>query len=313
MKILLPDSVPLSPELPEGVTAVTYAVAEPIPEEHLDADVLVVWTNSQQHLDATAAAMPHLRLVQGLMAGPETMIRAGFADGVVLANGIGLHDATVAEHTLALLLALVRRLPLALAAQAEHDWSAELSGPQPLHPDGPITTLLRAKVLVWGFGSIAKRLAPLLTALGAEVRGIARSAGTRDGYDVVAESELLRVLPEADVLISILPDTPDTRNALGPVEIDALSDDAYFVNVGRGSTVDERALLAALTEGRIAGAALDVTALEPLPGDSPLWDAPNLLITPHAAGGRPVDPDALIAHNVAALVSGAPLRNVVER
>ncbi|GAB3821052.1 phosphoglycerate dehydrogenase [Tessaracoccus terricola] len=313
MKILLPDSVPLSPELPDGVTAVTYAVAEPIPPEHLDAEVLVVWTNSQQHLDATAAAMPGLRLVQGLMAGPDTLLRAGFADGTVLANGVGLHDATVAEHTLALLLGLVRRLPQSREAQSRHEWSSELGGPQPLHPDGPITTLLGAKVLVWGFGSIAKRLAPLLTALGAEVRGIARSAGTRAGYDVVAESDLLQVLPGADVLVSILPDTPETRNALGASELEAMAEHAYFVNVGRGTTVDEDALVAALRQGSIAGAALDVTAVEPLPAESPLWDAPNVLLTPHAAGGRPVEPDALISHNVAALHTGGSLKNIVER
>jgi phosphoglycerate dehydrogenase-like enzyme len=85
------------------------------------------------------------------------------------------------------------------------------------------------------------------------------------------------------------------------------------VNVGRGSTVDEPALVAALTEGRIAGAALDVTEVEPLPADSPLWDAPNLLLTPHAAGGRPVGADDLVAANLEALLAGRELRNVVER
>lgn len=313
MKILLPDSIPLSPDLPEGVTAVSYAVAAPVPQEHHDADVLVVWTNSQEQLDATAAAMPGLKLVQGLMAGPDSLLRAGFGPGTQLANGVGLHDATVAEHTLALLLSLVRRLPQARREQEEHNWSSDLGGPQPLHPDGPVTTLLGAKVLVWGFGSIAKRLAPLLTALGAEVRGIARSAGVRDGYEVLAESDLLEVLPQADVLVSILPDSPGTRNAFGAAQLQAVASHAYFVNVGRGSTVDEAALVDALAQGQLAGAALDVTAVEPLPADSPLWDAPNLLITPHAAGGRPVNPDALIAHNVAALHFGGPLRNIVER
>lgn len=241
------------------------------------------------------------------------MVRAGFTEGALLSSGVGLHDATVAEHTLALLLSLVRRLPQSKVAQSGHVWSRDLGGPQPLRPDGPVTTLLGARVLVWGFGSIAKRLAPLLTALGAEVRGIARSSGTRAGYQVVAEADLLEVLPEADVLISILPDTPDTKNALGPAELAALPDHAYFVNVGRGATVDEEALVAALEEGRLAGAALDVTAVEPLPADSPLWDAPGLLLTPHAAGGRPVDPDSLIAHNVAALLAGTPLKNLVDR
>jgi phosphoglycerate dehydrogenase-like enzyme len=111
----------------------------------------------------------------------------------------------------------------------------------------------------------------------------------------------------------ILPSTPATTGALDAARLAALPAHAHVVNVGRGSTVDEPALVAALAEGRIAGAALDVTDTEPLPADSPLWDAPNLVLTPHAAGGRPVGADELIAHNVAALLSGRALRNVVER
>ena len=168
-------------------------------------------------------------------------------------------------------------------------------------------------MLLWGFGGIAQTLAPLLTALGATVRGAARSAGTRGGYAVVAEDDLDAELAATDVLVMILPATPATERALDAARLAALPAHAYVVNVGRGATVDEEALRAALTEGRIAGAALDVTAVEPLPAASPLWDAPNVLITPHAAGGRPVGADALLETNVAAFLAGAPLRNVVER
>jgi phosphoglycerate dehydrogenase-like enzyme len=313
VKILLPDSLPLAPALPEGVQAVRYGVAAPVPDEHLDAEALVVWGNAPADLRAVAGRMPRLRWVQTLAAGPDAVLGAGFPDDVVVTSGVGLHDRPVTEHALALVLALLRRLPAALAAQAEHRWADELGGLQPLHPEEAVTTLLDARVLVWGFGNIGQNLAPLLQALGAQVRGVGRSAGERAGFPVVAEDRLEAELEHTDVLVMILPATDATTHALDAARLAALPQHAFVVNVGRGSTVDEPALVAALTEGRIAGAALDVTEVEPLPTDSPLWDAPNLLLTPHAAGGRPVGADELVAANLAALLAGRELRNVVAR
>ena len=313
MKLLLPDSVPLDPALPEGVEAVRYDAGAPVPEEHLDAEALVVWGNRPGDLRAAAGRMPRLRWVQTLAAGPDVVLDAGFPDDVVVTSGVGLHDRPVTEHALALVLALLRRLPEAIAAQAEHRWAGELGGLQPLHPDGRVTTLMGARVLVWGFGNIGQHLAPLLQALGAQVRGVGRSAGERAGFPVVAQDGLEAELGRTDVLVMILPATEATTHALDAARLAALPRHAFVVNVGRGTTVDEPALVAALTEGGIAGAALDVTEVEPLPADSPLWDAPNLLLTPHAAGGRPVGADELIAENVAALLAGRELRNVVPR
>ena len=313
MKLLLPDLVPLDPALPEGVEAVRYDATAPVPDEHLDAEALVVWGNRAEDLRAVAGRMPRLRWVQTLAAGPDVVLGAGFPDDVVVTSGVGLHDRPVTEHALTLVLALLRRLPQAIAAQAEHRWAGELGGLQPLHPDGPVTTLLGARVLVWGFGNIGQHLAPLLRALGAQVMGASRSAGERAGFPVVAEEELDAELRRTDVLVMILPATEATTRALDAARLRALPRHAYVVNVGRGTTVDEPALVAALAEGRIAGAALDVTEVEPLPADSPLWDAPNLLLTPHAAGGRPVGSDELVAANLAALLAGGELRNVVAR
>ena len=313
MKVLLPDSLPLAPALPEGVQAVRYGVAAPVPDEHLDAEALVVWGNAPADLRAVAGRMPRLRWVQTLAAGPDAVLGAGFPDDVVVTSGVGLHDRPVTEHALALVLALLRRLPAALDAQAEHRWADELGGLQPLHPEGAVTTLLDARVLVWGFGNIGQNLAPLLQALGAQVRGVGRSAGERSGFPVVAEDRLEAELEHTDVLVMILPATDATTHALDAARLAALPQHAFVVNVGRGSTVDEPALVAALTEGRIAGAALDVTEVEPLPADSPLWAAPNLLLTPHAAGGRPVGADELVAANLAALLADRELRNVVVR
>jgi phosphoglycerate dehydrogenase-like enzyme len=313
VKLLLPDSVPLDPALPEGVETVRYDATAPVPEEHLDAEALVVWGNAPGDLRAVAGRMPRLRWVQTLAAGPDAVLGAGFPDDVVVTSGVGLHDRPVTEHALTLVLALLRRLPEAIAAQAEHRWAGELGGLQPLHPDGRVTTLLGARVLVWGFGNIGQNLAPLLRALGAQVTGVGRSAGERAGFPVVAQDQLEAELGQTDVLVMILPATEATTHALDATRLAALPRHAFVVNVGRGTTVDEPALVAALTEGRIGGAALDVTEVEPLPADSPLWDAPNLLLTPHAAGGRPVGSDELVGTNLAALLAGRELRNVVAR
>ncbi|MDO5736122.1 MAG: NAD(P)-dependent oxidoreductase [Propionibacteriaceae bacterium] len=313
MKVLLPTNVELDPHLPTGAVGIHYDPYSLIPDEHLDAGVLVEWSFSSRKMADAAARMPDLRLVQSLAAGADNALAASFAPSVSICSGVGLHDAPVTEHALALILSLVRRLPACLAAQQRHEWSRELGGTQPLRGEKHITMLRGARVLIWGFGSIAETLAPVLASLGAEVRGVARTAGQRAGFDVITVEDLPEALPEVDLLVMILPGTPDTENALNAERLAMLNERALVVNVGRGSTVDEAALLEALQDGSIAGAAIDVTATEPLPADSALWDAPNLLVTPHAAGGRPVNADDLIAANVSALLSGEPLKNLVSK
>ncbi|APX34142.1 phosphoglycerate dehydrogenase [Brachybacterium sp. P6-10-X1] len=313
MKILLPDTMPLDPALPQGWEAVTVDARAEIPAEHHDADVLVIWGASRRHLASAAEHLDRLRLVQSLSAGIDGILAAGFRTDVTIAAGAGLHSLTVSEHALALLLSLLRRLPEAREAQARHEWSTELGGLQPLHPAGRITTLIGAKVLIWGFGQIARTLAPTLTALGAEVRGVARSAGTRDGYPVIAESDVLDELGEVDVLIDILPATEATAGAVGREVLAALPDHAVLINVGRGATVDQVALREALEAGTLGSAGIDVTDPEPLPAEDPLWDAPRFLITPHGAGGRPVGADERISANVRALVDGAEILHAAAR
>ncbi|MGP9537916.1 phosphoglycerate dehydrogenase [Brachybacterium sp. AOP43-C2-M15] len=310
MKILLPDTVPLDPALPEGWEAVVVDARAEIPAEHHDAAALVVWGSSRRHLASAAEHLGGLRLVQSLAAGVEGILAAGFGKDVVIAAGAGLHSATVSEHALALLLSLVRRLPESREAQQRHEWSQELGGLQPLHPEGRITTLLDARVLIWGFGQIGQTLAPTLQALGAEVRGAARSAGTRAGVEVIAEDTVLQTLPEVDSLGNNLPATEATRGVVGREVLAALPDHALLVNVGRGATVDQDALREALEAGTLGGAALDVTEPEPLPAEDPLWDAPRLLITPHAAGGRPVGADERITRNLQALEGGGEILHV---
>jgi phosphoglycerate dehydrogenase-like enzyme len=311
MKVLLPDSVELDVALPDGVTAVTYAIGVPVPDEHADAEVLVVWGNPAAQLADAAQRLTRLRWVQTLAAGPDAVLQAGFDPAVVVTAGLGLHDQTVAEHTLGLLLAAARRINLLVRAQLEHRWAGELGGRQPIEDRSSFRTLRGAHVVIWGFGGIAATLAPLLAALGARVTGVARSPGERHGFPVVTDAALPELLPTADVLVGILPATAETVRVLNGPVFDLLPAHAWVVNVGRGSTLDEDALLGAVREGRIGGAALDVFATEPLPAESGLWDEPNVIISPHAAGGRPLGAARLIEENVAAFREGRPLRNRV--
>ncbi len=311
--ILLPTTVDGAPRPPAGVDVVRYDVEAPAPAAAADADAIVVWGNPADRLAELAAAAPRVRWVQTLAAGPDAVLAAGFGPQVVVTNGRGLHDATVAEHVLALTLARVRSVPEMLAAQAAHRWADELGGLQPLRAPDRVRTLIGAQVTVWGFGSIAARLAPLLTGLGARVTGVATTAGTRHGFPVVTPADLPDLLPGTDVLIGLLPARDATHHAIGAEVLGLLPSRAWVVNAGRGSTLDEDALLAAVRAGRLAGAALDVVATEPLPPSSPLWDEPRVLISPHAAGGRPVGWEDLVTENLDRFVAGLPLRNVVAR
>lgn len=311
MKLLYPTSLKLDVASLQGFAAELhpYDVKAPIPDEHLDAEILVTWTNT--NLPDAAKRMTNVRWVQSLAAGPNDVLAAGFPSGVKVTTGSGLHDRTVAEHTLGLLLNAARRFFEMRDYQLRGQWPQHLGGPQPDRPSDRFTTLRDANVLVWGYGNIAKTLAPSLTALGARVTGVARSPGVRDGVQVYAEDKLPELLPRTDALVMILPGSDATRHALGPERLRLLPKHAWVVNVGRGTSVDEDALFEALQAGDIGGAALDVFETEPLPAPSRLWNAPNTIISPHAAGGRPQGAEDLIAYNLRRFLAGQDLKNLV--
>ncbi|SPO07726.1 related to SER33 3-phosphoglycerate dehydrogenase [Cephalotrichum gorgonifer] len=312
MKLLYPTSLKLVTKSIEGfsVGLIPYNVHQLIPEEHTDADVLVTWANSSENLKDAASRLKNLRWIQSLAAGPNDVINAGFdTSKIILTTGSGLHDHTVAEHTLALLLSAARRLHDMRDAQLQVRWPGELGGPQPDRPAGAFTTLRDARVLIWGFGNIAKTLTPHLVALGAKVKGVARNAGVRNGVEVYSEDSLSTLLPETDALVMILPGSDSTKHALNAERLRLLPKHAWIVNVGRGTSVDEDALADALEQGVIGGASLDVFQVEPLQKGSRLWKTPNTVISPHAAGGRPQNAEALIADNLRRFIAGQDLRN----
>lgn len=304
MKVLAPTSVKLDESLlglTEHDVLVAYDPAVPLAPADYDADVLIAWANTAEQLADCAKNLKDVKLVQALLAGPDQVRAAGFVDRAVIASGVGLHSLTVAEHALALTLNFVRFLPTLAGHQEQRCWAGDLGGAQELHPRDRVTTLLDAEVTIWGFGSIGQETARLFSAFGARVTGVARRAGERAGFPVITEQELGEQLQKTDVLVMVLPASQETTHALNAERLAQLRSRAYVINVGRGVTVDEPALVEALNGGEIAGAAVDVASVEPYPADGILWGAKNLVITPHSAGGRPVDPESLIAQNVQAL------------
>ncbi|KAH0847176.1 hypothetical protein AYO21_02564 [Fonsecaea monophora] len=316
MKLLYPTSLHLNVQDLEGfsVSLHPYDVKKEIPEDLLDAEVLVTWSNAATNLQHAARHMKSLKWIQSLAAGPNDVLAAGFDPAkVTITTGSGLHDRTVAEHTLGLLLVAARKFHEMRDYQMRNppEWPGHLGGPQPDRPKGAFTTLRDANVLVWGFGNIAKTLTPMLRLLGANVRGVARRAGVRDGVEVHGEDALPELLRETDALVMILPGSASTRHALNADRLALLPNHAWVVNVGRGTSVDEDALFTALSDKTIGGAALDVFETEPLPQSSKLWHAPNCVVSPHAAGGRPQDAEKLIAANLRRFLAGQQLQNVI--
>ncbi|KAJ5542074.1 2-hydroxyacid dehydrogenase [Penicillium sp. DV-2018c] len=314
MKLLYPTSLHINTKSLEGfsVDLHPYDVTAPIPDSLIDAEVLVTWGNKATNLRDAAERMKNLRWIQSLAAGPNDVLSAGFdASRIAITTGSGLHDETVAEHALGMLLNAARRFYEMRDYQTRGEWPGHLGGLQPDRAPGTFRTLKGANITIWGFGNIAKTLAPVLTALGANVTGVARSAGVRNGFEVVAEDRLNEILPKTDALVMILPGSESTKGALSAERLKLLPSHAWVVNVGRGTSVDEDALVEALEKGNIGGAALDVFSVEPLPKESKLYAAPNLVLSPHAAGGRPREPEALIAYNLRRLIAGQELKNII--
>lgn len=311
MKLLYPNSIKLDVKSLEGfgVSLHRYDVLKPVPEDLIDAEILVTWVN--KNLPDAAKRMHNLRWVQSLWAGPNDELSAGFAPNVIVTAGTNLHDETVAEHALALLLSAARRLYEMRDYQTQRKWPAHLGGPLPDRPKGSFTSLKGANILIWGMGNIGRKIAPHLVGLGANVRGVGLYEEIIDGIQVQTNSALPKLLPETDAVIMILPGSKATFKVLNAERLALLPKHAWVINVGRGVCVDEDALAQALVKGNIGGAALDVFHTEPLPASSPLWKAPNLIMSPHAAGGRPRYSEALIAENLRRFLAGQPLKNDV--
>jgi phosphoglycerate dehydrogenase-like enzyme len=244
-----------------------------------EADVLVVsglWQNGL--LDRA----DKLRFIQSIGAGTDQFPREELARrGIRLASARGVNYRAVAEHAMALILALTRRLPEARDNQAHRVWRGMIGDPSRREDELGGKTLL-----IIGLGQIGGRLAQLAKAFDMRVEGLRLNpAAGRGAADAVhAVGELGSLLPEADFVALACPLTRETENLIGTQALARMKPSAHLVNVARGRVVDEAALIEALASGHIAGAGLDVTVEEPLASTSPLWGMAQVLITPHTAG-----------------------------
>lgn len=314
MKVLVPDSLTLSFDNSQNaIDFIRYSVSTTDFSGVQDAELLVLWMNTDANLKAAVSQLNKLKLVQTLAAGPDHALSAGFREEIPIASGRSLHDKPVTEHALALILESVRRLDKLFDSQKNSHWDTEYISAQAAPETSRLYTLNGAKVLIVGFGSIASQLAPVLTALGAEVQGVSRNPGQRSGYQVIEIASMNNVLGEYDIVISLLPYSADTEKFFDKDFFAHMKKSAIFINVGRGKTVDEVALLHALNTSVIRRAAIDVAYTEPLPTDSPLWKCPDLIITPHVSGGRPLESEKLIVTNALNVANSQPIQNLVTR
>jgi phosphoglycerate dehydrogenase-like enzyme len=223
------------------------------------------------------------------------------ARGSIFSNMSGVFADPCAQHVLAMMLALGRQLLPSFRDQlTDHRWEY-------MQRRYDSRLLTGETVLLLGFGAIGRRLAQLLAPFGMKLYAVRRQTRSEPGVHIIPEGKLSAVLPTADHVVNILPDNAATRNYVNARRLALFKPGARFYNVGRGTTVDTRALQESLTAGRLNAAYLDVFETEPLPADNPLWTLPNCFITPHTAGGRADQDEAIVRHflaNLAAFEAG---------
>ena len=216
-----------------------------------------------------------LQWIQSLTSGTDAILKLkSLRPDIIVTSTRGMHGPQMSELVFLQMLALLRDFPRMQRNQAAHRWERR---PQPL--------LMEKTIVIVGIGAIAEMLAQRCKAFGMRVLGISESTRQPPGFDaIIPRNELPRGAALADFLVLIVPHSPKTENLIDATVLQAMKPGAYLINVARGGVLDEKALLAALRAKRLAGAALDVFRASPLPAGDPLWDAPNVLITPHIGG-----------------------------
>ena len=274
-------------------------------EQLSQATIVMGWPRPEM-----LAQAHRLRWFHCMWAGTDKY-EAVLPPSVLLTSSAGINSQSVAEHMLASLLALYRKLPQSRDHQREHAW-VDIGG---------MKSLEGATVLVAGAGHVGSAFAKLCKALGAErTVGLKRTVGGPvPRFDEVFPMEHTdELLPQADVVALVLPHSAGTVRFMDRARLARMKDDAVLLSAGRGTVLDQDALVETMGAGRLWGAALDVTEPEPLPADSPLWDIPNLLLTPHVAGGMRLESTRkncidLALDNLRRYQNGDPLRNLVAR
>jgi phosphoglycerate dehydrogenase-like enzyme len=251
-----------------------------------------------------------LKWIQFTTVGIDIALKAGLPDGVWITNSGGVSQRVLAGHAIALMLGVMRGFRRFEPLRARRDYARQAMPRYMMAPDG-------ARMVILGMGRIGQDIARKAKAFDMEVICVTRaSAPAVPEIDrVVPREKVDEVLPTADVLMIAMPLDAGTQGFVSAERIALMKETAVFVNISRGKVVDEAALARALAEGRIMGAGLDAFAREPLPAESPLWDLPNVLMTPHVGGngGRELwrRMSDLVRDNTRRYLSGAPLKHVV--
>ena len=286
--------------------SIVYSTSDQVTEEQIRS-ANVIFGNPKA---ALIGASENLEWLQLESAGTDAYIVPGVLNAkTVLTNATGAYTKAVSEHAFALTLMLQKKLYLYRDEQKKAFWSDH----------GTVGSLSDCTVAVVGLGDIGQAYARLVKAMGAYVIGVKRRATNPPECvdELVMTQDLDTVLPRADVIMSVLPNTAATRYIYTSESFDKMKDSALFINCGRGNAVSSEVLYQALSEHKIQAAAMDVAEVEPLPADSPLWGLENLVITPHISGGfhLPETFECIVdiaAGNLAAFVEGKELRNVVD-
>lgn len=319
LRVGYPTTLPaeLFRDFPEGIELIPVS-------DKMDHEVEIdVWIPDPYPTKAMRA-WPHLhgvKLVLSMLAGTE-WIPGTVGPHVTICNARGAHNVPTAEWTIAAILAMLKYFPLYLDIQKSGIWKrrfeasehyASVTGDtRAVYPPVMLEDLMGKRVLQVGYGEIGKEIERMLQPFAVEMIRVARTARTEP--EVHAVSELDTLLPQADVVVLILPSTPESKGLIGRAQFALLKQGALLVNAARGPVVDTGALVEALQAGRVR-AAIDVTDPEPLPEGHPLWSCPNLLITPHVGASTPLfAPRALrtVADELQRYMKGEPLHNVVQ-
>ncbi len=271
------------------------------------ADALLVWNFTSDAVRSAWADADRLRWVHIASAGVDKLMFDELRDSdVVLTNSRGVFDGAIAEYVLGVVLAFAKDLPASVRYQGARQWRHRES-----------ERVAGRTALVVGTGPIGRAIARLLRAAGLRVAGVGRTSRSDPDFgQVYASDQLIDQLPWADYVVCAAPLTDQTRGMFDAATFAAMRPTARFVNVGRGFHVVTADLEAALADGAIAGAALDVFDTEPLPESSGLWSMPNVLVSPHMSGDFLGWESALVdvfADNLARWLAGEPLRNVVDK
>lgn len=265
---------------------------------------------ARQILAALAAPGATVRWMHFISAGREGYEELGWPPGVTVTYAAGAVAPAVAEHAMALLLAIGRRVPdLVTTIHPRRAFDRTLVAPKARSLEGACLVLV-------GQGHISREVAHRAKAFGMQVLAVARTPRPHADVDeALPLAQLHQALARADAVVVAIAATPETTHLLSDAEFAACKRGALFVNVARGAIVDQAALQRALTSGQLGAAAIDVTEPEPLPADDALWDCPNLIISPHYAGsGSPRSVDRLaqgVVDNIRRLQAGQPMRHVV--